>query len=307
MLRQLQGRHSKMCEARALELKALANGRSIFLFWSGGIDSTLALHSLNAAGVKFTIIFDEESTDEYDELSADIINGKYPNITTLFGPQPDEYKTILDDTSNYMITGGSGDEIFGGEPNCQGEVENSEQDYLLYIPGYIIDSTNQYVERVVGKEAMMDLTVCEWRWAINFIYRYQQVQISSMYMLGLDMVNARDGHDAIHFYDNQAFNIWSMQNYKDLCGNGEDKMVAKKLIHEYDGYDRYLENKIKVCSMKKTRYRSGADYMGTGGDINTDVGTRKNNTYASTININTNLRMLKEGTVALALQKFDGV
>lgn len=296
----------EICLNRGLEIQTLAAGRTIYLLWSGGIDSTLALHSLDQSNVPFRVIFDKESMDEYDDLSAAIIDGNYPNITPEFDPEPSVYNAILDDANNFIVTGGNGDEIFGGEPNCAGEVENADQDHTLYIPDYILESTNEYVERLIGAEAMMDLTVCEWRWCINFIYRYQQIQISSMYMLGLDMLNARDGHDAIHFYDTNDFQIWSMQNYRSLCGAGEDKMEAKKLIYKYDNNEMYLNNKIKVCSMKKTKYRSGLNYMGTGGDVNTDIGKTYANTYAQTIVLNTKMRLLQPGAVALALQKFDG-
>ncbi len=297
----------EICVARAAEIKTKANGRNIYLLWSGGIDSTLALHSLDQGGLQFTVIFDKESMDEYDELSTAIIDGEYPNISIEFDPTPGKYGTILDDANNYIVTGGNGDEIFGGEPNCSGEIENADQDHTLYIPSYILNSTNDYVKQLVGIVNMQDLNVCEWRWAINFIYRYQQIQISTMYMLGLDMVNARPGHDAIHFYDTSAFQLWSVQNFRSLCGVGEDKMVAKELIYKYDNCDRYLENKVKVCSMKKTKYRSGLNYMGTGGDVNTDIGKSYSNTYATTITLDKEMRLLQPGTMALALQKFDGV
>jgi hypothetical protein len=84
-------------------------------------------------------------------------------------------------------------------------------------------------------------------------------------------------------------------------------MVAKELIYKYDNCDRYLENKVKVCSMKKTKYRSGLNYMGTGGDVNTDIGKSYSNTYATTITLDKEMRLLQPGTMALALQKFDGV
>lgn len=83
-------------------------------------------------------------------------------------------------------------------------------------------------------------------------------------------------------------------------------MEAKKLIYKYDNNEMYLNNKIKVCSMKKTKYRSGLNYMGTGGDVNTDIGKTYANTYAQTIVLNTKMRLLQPGAVALALQKFDG-
>lgn len=293
-----------ICEARGAEIIAIAAGRDIYMLWSGGIDSTLALHSLNQAGAKFTVIFDRESQEEYEELAADIIDGKYENISMMFDPQPTEYNTLLT-TDVLIVSGGNGDEIFGGEPNCAGEIANADQDHKLYIPEYVLESTDPWVTQLVGEDNMLDLNVCEWRWAINFIYRYQQIQISSMYMLGLDMVNARDGHDAIHFYDTDKFNIWSIQNFRSLCGVGEDKLAAKEIIHIYDGYDRYLDEKIKVCSMKKTKYRSGVNYLGTGGDANTDIGRRYANTYAQTIVLNKPLRILLPGAVALALQKWD--
>jgi hypothetical protein len=82
-----------------------------------------------------------------------------------------------------------------------------------------------------------------------------------------------------------------------LCGAGvgEDKMIAKDLIYKYDGNDWFHTAKKKVCSMKKTKYRTGHDYIGTGGDVNSSIGKKKNLTYESTINTSNNQRLLKPG------------
>ncbi len=282
-------------------------GTEVYMLWSGGIDSTLALHSLNQTNCKFKVIMDEDSVQENDDLAHEIISGNWPNcLGVVFNPQPEEYKLILDNPANLLVSGGNGDELFGGEPNCSGEMEHADQEYNLYIPQDVADGTEQYIkamlEPLYGDTCLQGMTVCEWRWAVNFIYRYQQVQISSMYMLGMDLLGIRGGHKGSHFYDTEEFNIWSIQNYPDLCGEGEDKLVAKRLIYKYDGFEEYLLEKKKVCSMKKTRYRTGNDYTGSGGDVKQDVGKPLMNSYASTIQVDYDKRLFIPGTFIIAKQ-----
>jgi len=265
----------EICNDRAQEIGAI--GKDVYVLWSGGIDSTLALHSLNNNNVSFHIIMDNDTIMEYPDLADQITGEEWPNCAGIvFNPKPDKYKEILDNPGIILISGGQGDEIFGGEPNCAGELKNADQQYDYYVPSYAIEGTDPYIKQLLsplyGEDVLQDMTVCEWRWAINFIYRYQQIQISSAYMLGMNMLRKEGKADALHFYDTDAFQIWSIQNYRSLCGDGEDKQVAKDLIYKYDGNEWFHKDKTKVCSMKKTRYRSGRDYIGTGGAVGTDVG-----------------------------------
>jgi hypothetical protein len=292
----------ELCEERAEEFKELSKENDIYLMWSGGIDSTLVLHALNNANVPFRLVMDNDTVDEYTELSNTIIDGGWPNVIEVcFDVSTLQYKAIIDNPKNIIISGGNGDEIFGGEPGCAGELKNADQEYTFYIPQDIYEHTDPYVlqllEPLYTKDILLGMTVCEWRWAVNFIYRYQQIQISSMYMLGMDITHTYNKHRGYHFYDTTGFNIWAIQNFEALCGAGvgEDKMIAKDLIYKYDGNDWFHTAKKKVCSMKKTKYRTGHDYIGTGGDVNSSIGKKKNLTYESTINTSNNQRLLKPG------------
>lgn len=308
----------EVCNIRAQEIAAI--GKDVYMLWSGGIDSTLALHSLNNNNVAFNIIMDNDTISEYPDLADQITADQWPNCKSIvFNPKPEKYKEILDNPDNILISGGHGDEIFGGEPNCAGELENADQQYDYYVPSYVTPGTDPYIvellEPLYGEDVLKDMTVCEWRWAVNFIYRYQQIHISSAYMLGMNMLREEGKADALHFYDTEAFQIWSIQNYKSLCGDGEDKQVAKDLIYSYDNNEWFYKDKTKVCSMKKTKYRSGVNYIGTGGAVGTDVGLNKVtprdslaqgiSSYSETIFIDHSigLRLLKPGIMINALDK----
>ncbi len=299
----------EICNERAVEIGEI--GKDVYVLWSGGIDSTLALHSLNNNNVKFHIIMDNDTIGEYPDLADTISGGGWPNCEGIvFNPKPDKYKEILDNPDIILISGGQGDEIFGGEPNCAGELKNADAQYDFYIPSYVTPGTDPYVKELLeplyGEDVLLDMTVCEWRWAINFIYRYQQIQISSAYMLGMNMLREEGRADALHFYDTNDFNIWAIQNYQSLCGvgTGEDKQVAKDLIFKSDGNVWFHKDKTKVCSMKKTKYRSGKDYVGTGGAVGTDIGISTTGSYADTVVINkNNLRLLKPGVMINALDR----
>jgi hypothetical protein len=54
--------------------------------------------------------------------------------------------------------------------------------------------------------------------------------------------------------------------------------------------------------MKKTRYRTGNDYMGSGGDVKQDVGKPLMNSYASTIQVDYDKRLFIPGTFIIAKQ-----
>lgn len=262
----------EVCAKAADRFHEIGKDKQIYVLWSGGIDSTLALHCLKEAGIKFKVIMDEDSLEEHTSLAKDLIAGRYDIVTgVIFSPKPPEYNKLLQDPNNIFISGGHGDEVFGGEAECDGEFKYADNEYSYYAPADIDEVTKPWIEKLIGD--MSGMTVCEWRWAVNFIYKWQQVQVSSMFMLGIGMVDGFNNRNGYHFYDTEEFQIWSIQNYKSLCGDNKDKAIAKKAILDIDGDEAYYLYKRKVCSMKKTLYRTGSDFFKE----------KKVHTYASTL------------------------
>jgi hypothetical protein len=247
---------SEVCDISASNILELSNSKTIFLMWSGGIDSTLALYCISELGMPFNIVMDNNSELEYPSLAESIRDGSFnSNIqAVVYSPTVSEYKALISDTSNVFVTGGNGDEVLGGDNTCVGEVEHADEYYGLYVPQDIQDYTDEYVSRLVGD--MSEMTVCEWRWSINFIYKYQQSQTSPMFMLGLGGIP--EINNCYAFYDIIEFQEWAVINYKYLC-TSKNKQEAKELIVSKGGDASYLE-KGKVCSMKSTRYIRDKDF-----------------------------------------------
>jgi len=245
----------EVCDLRSKEFKELSETHIIYLLWSGGIDSTLAYYSLVNNNVPIQVIFNEDSVKEYPKLAEEI---RSVGID-VFEPTIKEYQELLDNPNNVIISGGSGDEIFAGVGECEwrdiDEVLNWEQPYKEHIPQQLQDTVRPYIQQLIGDKDDT-LTVGEWRWALHFLFKYQQIQISGMYTLGLDLTGRKNGHIGKFFYDTPEFNIWSIQNYDKLCGEEwKNKRIAKLVIFKYNNDNDYLNDKRKFCSMRKTMYR----------------------------------------------------
>jgi hypothetical protein len=109
--------------------------------------------------------------------------------------------------------------------------------------------------------------------------------------------------DIINFFDTEAFNGWSINNYK-LLG---DKALAKDLIYKYNNDSVYLTDKGKVDSYLNATYLTGKNTQ----DDNITANTQNDKFYKKNINSYGNslvlpLELTIESTVLIVDDMVDG-
>jgi hypothetical protein len=105
-----------ICDERSVEILQKAGNKKIYVFWSGGIDSTAALSGLlkNGGSDKVVVVMGQSSIDEYPEFYYKFIENKIP---VSFIAVKSQYQ-INDSNDKYLtdgviVTGELGDQIFG--------------------------------------------------------------------------------------------------------------------------------------------------------------------------------------------------
>lgn len=230
------------------------------LMWSGGIDSTTAFYSLLATGKEFTVIFNSNSIAEYPDLGNAILNKAYSNVIPLF---VDETFRLLEYIQKHpeitIITGEIGDQLFGSNSifNYDPLFKNKTLSECMQNNVVNIDIL-RYVEpsilKVLNLNSLEGLTLSEYHWALNFIFKYQTVQLRVANM-GLRAFGANP--NAKHFFDTNEFNSYAIQNYK--VNNAYDESNKYKLPLKYYIYFQnndavYLRTKTKHRSLRETKY-----------------------------------------------------
>jgi hypothetical protein len=226
---------------RASELKRISEikNKKLFLFWSGGIDSTVALFSLLEVGAQNLIVsFTKESISEY-QLCFDKYVKSLTNV--LFKPE-DTSDLILKNLHDCLfVTGEIGDQIFGSNLfiTVNPQVLNKEWSYV--VNKKIFSETEIFVSKCPVKIK----TVKQFLWWINYALRYQLVSCKfplAVKELSLDK-------NLFNFFDSDDWNNWAVSTDMEEKFLGEKlrnyKMIAKEFIYNFTKDNDYKNNKLK--------------------------------------------------------------
>ena len=273
---------SECIEDAVSSLKDMAEGKKINLLWSGGIDSTLVFCALVKAGIKFTVLMDENSHKEYPFLFDKIINKEYNCDYRMFSPKGlSDLLDMVEEGDNIFVTGEIGDQVTGSMINMRYTYEERnmmmkeviEKD--LFCQPYTIETvTHVYdpipVDGINGTQAAIahckdtvyeflgsnedNTTLAEFLWGLNFIFKYTTVLLR-LHRVGLYY----DGEDknTFHFFNTEKFQQWAMANYKENCAYVRDtdyKMPFKDYIFEFTGDADYRDCKLKEPSLRVCFY-----------------------------------------------------
>lgn len=215
-----------------------------YVFWSGGIDSALALVSLlkliNHKDI--VVVLNQFSIRESPQFFNNHILGKL---------QTHDSREPLPDGCT-LITGELGDTIWGilddgfiNDPDVikylyrpwqeYFEFKNKDIDFLSFVDKFMLSS-----QRSINN-------LLEARWWFYFLTKSQSKATQKILKLKWAGLESR----IVHFYENIYFDTWSYYN-TDKFISGYDwktyKMPAKQIIYEYDGDTNYLNNKVKEYS-----------------------------------------------------------
>lgn len=266
----------QVADERAAEIWRAANGRIIDVFWSGGVDSTLALAALlkNAPArkkdqlrVRYRRIGDMPSFDEYPLFWETFIDGKVAHQEV---PPAQFSDGILFDTQAVSITGELGDIIFrslsewrrgkkfGFPPGKSDLSFPAEECVDAVVKSLSYDKTTalslqDQLSSVYSKCPYDIKSAGQMLWWLLFTMRW--TSILGRLTLSLDVVPFKN--DVYSFYESDDFQRWAIKaHFEDSEGyyaQSADphgyKREAKKYIFDFTQDPDYYDSKGKYNSM----------------------------------------------------------
>jgi hypothetical protein len=239
---------SDVCQTQALSLWNRCD-QSINIYWSGGIDSSLALVSLLMTCPEKKLIHvhcNINSIYENPHLYKKLLSLK--NVVL-------KNSSLESDSQEIFVTGDLGDQIFGSELIFKISEKfgfdsvfkpYSEVIFNLFnyrIGGPLGKSLYDFYRPITEKAPFKISTAFDFIWWWNFSHKWQGVKYRKKCFLP-------DSIQIVHFFDSKDFQLWSLFNhdkkiYKDIESY---KYEAKKIIYAFDKGEGYLKYKKKLGS-----------------------------------------------------------
>lgn len=251
-----------LCITRALEIAA--EQKPIRVFWSGGIDSTLALSSFLMAGVpldQLEVLYTRDSISEYPAFFSQYAPKalrrtevtSFPHHNFVPDHRAHEFLELpcmgdFIEPSLINVTGGLGDKLF----NWHGflnrfKYSNALEPYQKVLPRELLE----VVAPVISASPLPIVTMsnCLWWLQLALDYQGELLQI----LAGISGSSAASKRAALRvFYDTERFQQWSFHNRDRLATDdpAQLKHAAKAVIFKYTGDEQYLQTKAKSGSLK---------------------------------------------------------
>jgi len=215
-----------------------------YVFWSGGIDSTLALVSLlkTVNHKDIVVVCNKFSIAEAPNFYNDQIDGKLRVHDSLI-ELPQGCTAITGEVGD--IVWGILDDGFMNDPEVVQylyrpwqeyfEIKNANLDFLHFV-----DQFMQSSQRPID-------TLLEARWWFYFLTKGQSKAVQKFLKLDWPVLK----YNLVHFYENTFFDNWSYYNTDKFIKGFEwktYKMPAKQIIYEYHNDRDYLLHKTKGYS-----------------------------------------------------------
>lgn len=262
--------YDQCCQKRCEEILKIsyAINKPIYIFYSGGIDSTMVLISF----MKYL-----SKTDFDDRITVVLTNNSvYENPSFYYDFIRKRCKTVSSENfnsffSNDIITVGGehNDQLFGSDillkiyyySNSDGFHSKYNRDFILpWFKRSLNDTEANFwydlLDHHIKSYAPCEVTTnFHFFWWYNFCFKWQNVYFR---MLNSMPENRRNvvtedflKNNYHHFFNSESFQKWSMLNHHLKIGNTwtEYKLEAKNLIYEYTKDDTYRFQKIKMNSL----------------------------------------------------------
>ena len=260
---------AQLCDetARKIVDEALEESKKIRVFWSGGIDSTVAIVALMKAAAEsdcadiINVLVSTEAVEEYPEFFDLHIREKYS--TTPITPPVSQYL----DPAMLNVTGEMGDQLFGSYLSREfvetGIAHIPYQDMLPIVLTQklkrpeLADRLMRYLQPQIEACPVRLESLFEYFWWINFSLKWQAVALR-LQVFRVDQIREVDDVTR-HFFRSPDFQNWSLSHpaARAAVSDWRDyKMEAKKYIHEFTGDDDYLAGKTKEPSLKSVIHKA---------------------------------------------------
>ncbi len=259
--------YAEICDARAQELLQRADTLDVplYMFWSGGIDSTCILVSLLknatiAQKERITVLMSEDSITEYPDFYRNHIRGKLHRESATMFPYLLGERALL-------VTGEHNDQLFGSDmvasivKNYGFDAINQPFDCKLFIDFFINrhDSLTEeaasflfeIIERLRSAAPITLHTNYDVFWWINFALKWQNVYVRMLSYAKKAPSKQYIQDYYVPFYSSDDFQLWSMTTpYRRVEGNWRHyKWTAKEIIYDFTKDTDYRDNKIKRGSL----------------------------------------------------------
>ncbi len=259
--------YAEVCDARAQELLKRADTLDVplYLFWSGGIDSTCVLVSLLknaklAQRERITVLMDEDSITEYAPFYRKHIRGKLRRESATMFPYLLGERALL-------VTGEHNDQLFGSDmvasiiKHYGFDTINQAFDRRLFTTFFArrMDDNNaaaaflfEVIERLRCAAPIPLRTNYDVFWWINFALKWQNVYMRMLSYAKRDISKQYIRNYYVHFFSADDFQLWSMTTpYRHVQGDWRNyKWAAKEVIYEFTKDADYRDNKLKRGSLQ---------------------------------------------------------
>lgn len=254
--------YEQICNERAKDLLKRAERLDVplYIFWSGGVDSTCLLVSLlkvanSVQKERLVILMSENSINEYPLFYRKYIRGKLRRESANMFPY------ILG-TKNLLISGECNDQLFGSDILGRiGRVfgENAIcEPYDRKLFTEYLDANPEFVdlfERLAAAAPVPLKTNFDRCWWMNFVVKWQTVYMRTLSFVAksnAEMISQQYVDDYyVCFFNTEDFQLWSMNNL-DLRIRAtwrSYKWPAKEIIYRFTKDSDYRDNKLKHGSL----------------------------------------------------------
>jgi hypothetical protein len=262
--------YEDVCDGRAWELLLRAERRDValYVFWSGGVDSTCLLVSLlkNASPAqkeRIVVVMSEGSIAEYPEFYLKHIRGKLRRESAVLFP-------YLLGTKNLIVNGELNDQLFGSDVLTQ--MANQFGYWVVHEPYNRNVFFEFFMQKMDGDEETARLHINLFEelcanapiklktnfhvfWWFNFTMKWQTVYMRVLSFASERTVGAlsKEYMETYYaaYYNTDAFQLWSMNNIDERVKDSfrSYKWPAKQLIYGFTKDADYRDNKLKRGSL----------------------------------------------------------
>lgn len=263
----IQTPYADLCMMRAEYL--VRSGRYIRLFWSGGIDSTVAMVALIKAGVRkdqIEVALTYDSVLENNRFYEDHILGKFKIV--------DANQTIAEsalDGDTLTIDGEHNDQLFGSDvmymvqlhlgmrhllgpntPETFAQAMRAGLDVDEGLSAEFRDVIMHHAE-ACGVQLRTIFDICWW---INFSFKWREVNLRSAVKsnpaIWPELTKERWERNVLHFFDNLDFQRWSVTSREPkILGTWNSyKHPAKRFIFDHTKDEDAFHYQVKIGSLQ---------------------------------------------------------
>ena len=269
-LRPFSKTYEEICNERAAELlhRSEISGLPLYVLWSGGIDSTLALTSLlknssPAQRANITVLLNEESIMENPNFYRNHIQRKLQRA-------PSSVFIHLLGGRGILVSGEHNDQLFGAEAiggimkRFGADVVHKPYDRTILISflrekigdPHAAEFYGDIFERIRTAAPIDIVSNHDVMWWFSFSVKWQSVFLRTIaYTTPRNMKNINV--DYINrcyapFYNTEDFQLWSMCNPDKKIKNGWNtyKWPAKDIIYDFTKDAAYRDHKTKRQSLR---------------------------------------------------------